>query len=61
MFSRWTPLQESAVEDPLVAVAPGLQHLPDPIQLQHPPNPLHLRHSHFHNPRHSHKAASGEV
>jgi hypothetical protein len=61
MFYRWTPLQESAVEDHLAAVAPGLQHLPGPIQLQNPPNPLHLHHNPFHNPRHNHKAASGEV
>jgi hypothetical protein len=49
------------VEDHLAAVAPGLQHLPDPIQLQNPPNPLHLHHNPFHNPHHNRKAASGEV
>ena len=61
MFSRWTPLQESVVEDHLAVVALGLQPLLSPLQLQNPPNPLHLHHSHFHNPHHNHKAASGEV
>jgi len=60
MFCHWMPLQESVVEGHRVAEALGLQHLLGHIQLQDPHNPL-LLHNHFHNPHHSHKAASGEV
>jgi len=61
MFSRWMPLQESVAEDPLAVVAPDHPLLQDLIQLQNLPSHLPLHHSHFRNPHHSRKAASGEV
>lgn len=61
MFCHWMPLQELAVEDPLVAAAPDLQLLPGRTQLQSQLSHLLLHRRSLNHLLSSHKVASGEV